>query len=65
VAALRRELDRAKPGHLLDGKLPLIAGTAVALGFLRAGGVGATLRLAAAKRRHARELEQPWWRRPL
>ena len=65
MAALRRELDRARPGHLLAGKLPLIAGAAVTLGFLRAGGVGAAVRLAAAKRRHARELEQPWWRRLL
>jgi hypothetical protein len=50
VGQLRREVGEA-PRRALDGKLPLAMGLAGALGFLRAGGLGATLRLLARRRR--------------
>jgi hypothetical protein len=61
MAALRREVDRVRPGHLLEGRLPLLAAAAGLLGFLRAGGVDAVFRLFAARRRHERERREAWW----
>jgi hypothetical protein len=54
VESLRGDLSHAHPANLLDGKLPLAVGTAAAFGFVLAGGLGATMRLAATRRRSDR-----------
>jgi hypothetical protein len=52
VAELRSELGRATD---LRSRLPLVAGGAFALGFLKAGGVGATMRLLFRRGREGGE----------
>jgi hypothetical protein len=51
VDDLRRELGAATD---IRRKLPMIAGAAFALGFLKAGGVGATARLLARRSREGK-----------
>lgn len=61
IAAEREQLAgavdelRAGLGARLRGKLPLAAAGAGALGFVLAGGVGATMRFLARRRREGRE----------
>jgi hypothetical protein len=56
VGVLRGELARATNiGGRLRSKLPVAAAGALGLGFLRAGGIGATMRLLM---RRSREGEQ-------
>jgi len=56
VNDLRVELgEAADVGGKLKAKLPLAAGGAFALGFLKAGGVGATMRLLARRGREGNE----------
>ena len=52
VDQLRTEVGRATD---LRSKLPLLAGGAFALGFLKAGGVGATMRLLFRRGRESDE----------
>jgi hypothetical protein len=51
VDDLRKELEAATD---LRSKLPLIAGAAFALGFLKAGGIGSTARLLARRSREGK-----------
>jgi hypothetical protein len=56
VDVLRDELGAAtNVSSKLKSKLPLAAGGAFALGFLKAGGVGATMRLLARRGREGDE----------
>jgi hypothetical protein len=56
VEGLRRELGRAADvSGKLRAKLPVAAAGAFALGFLKAGGVGATARLLARRGRESDE----------
>jgi hypothetical protein len=56
VDVLRDELGAATDvSSKLKSKLPLAAGGAFALGFLKAGGVGATMRLLARRGREGDE----------
>lgn len=56
VDDLRDELGEAmKVRAKLQSKLPLAAGAAFALGFVKAGGVGATARLIARRSREGSE----------
>jgi hypothetical protein len=56
VDQLRTELGRAaNVSGRLRSKLPLAAGGAFALGFLKAGGVGATMRLVLRRGREGNE----------
>jgi hypothetical protein len=56
VAELRRELDQARRPALLDGKLPLAAGVAGTLGFLKGGGLEALAHVLGVRR--GRQVEQ-------
>jgi hypothetical protein len=47
--------EAAKVSGKLRAKLPLAAGGAFALGFLKAGGVGATARLVMRRRREGEQ----------
>ena len=56
VDALRDEIGAATDiGSKLRAHLPVVAGSAFALGFLRAGGVGATMRYLARRGREGDE----------
>jgi len=56
VDELRGELGAAADvGGKLRSRLPLVAGGAFAVGFLKAGGVGATMRLLARRGREGDE----------
>jgi hypothetical protein len=56
VDHLRDEIgEAADVGGKLKAKLPLVAGAAFAVGFLKAGGVGATARLFARRSREGDE----------
>ncbi len=54
--ALRGELgEAANLRKKLKAKLPLVAGSAAAAGFVAAGGIGATMRYVAQRGRDGRE----------
>jgi predicted nucleic acid-binding Zn-ribbon protein len=56
VDELRDEIGEAtRVREKLQSKLPLAAGAAFALGFVKAGGIGATARLVARRSREADE----------
>jgi hypothetical protein len=56
VDELRGELgEAANVRAKLEAKLPLVAGAAFALGFVKAGGIGATARLIARRSREGSE----------
>jgi hypothetical protein len=55
VEGLRHELDEAKDiKRYVRARLPLVLGTAGALGFVRAGGLGTLARLLIPSRRGRR-----------
>jgi hypothetical protein len=56
VETLREELgEAANVGAKLRSKLPLVAVGAFGLGFLKAGGIGATMRLVSRRGRESEE----------
>jgi hypothetical protein len=60
IGGLRGELSHARPAHVLDRRLALALGLAAAFGFVIAGGLGASLRLAATH--HPPERAGGWLR---
>ena len=56
VDALKRDIGEATNiGGKMRANLPVVAGAALAAGFLLTGGIGATMRLLARRGREGRE----------